>query len=392
MIAKLGAAGKPDRADSAGLECRVMWRKALAVTISMTLTLLAVEGAARLFVWARWPEGRVEMLTRPTPTRGRYATDPTLGYRMAANFEMDGFRHNSLGFRGEEFPPERIEGVLRIALLGGSTVYGPQVRDEETSASRLEELLRERGIEAEVINAGVPGWNSRETLLNWRLAIRPLAPDVLVIVDGRNEVFPQLWNAYRDDYQHFRDPQYQVVTSNAGHKPWFRASHLLMWLVTRADLLGFEMQLEHPAYGSILFANKPSVEQAEQAAVDPERVTAFVENLRTVVSEASSEGILTVLATMPHWAEGFVSGTLPGHREGYIDAITLRVLGNNEEIRELGRELGVPVAEGEALSSPEYLVDDCHFTPEGEAMFAGEILKKLEPLLPRAAAPLTVEP
>jgi len=368
-----------------------MWRKLLAVTASTILSLLLIEGAARLVVWARWPEGRVEMLTRPTPTRGRYATDPELGYRMAPNFEMEGFRHDSIGFRGDEFPVARTADVARIVILGGSTVYGPQVRDEETSAFRLEELLRERGIEAEVINAGVPGWNSRETLLNWRLAIRPLAPDALVIVDGRNEAFPQLWNGYRDDYQHFRDPRYEVVTSNAGYKPWFRASHLLMWLVTRADLLGFEMRLEHPLYGSILFENKPTVEQAEQAAKDPARVDAFVENLRSVVIEARSEGISTVLATMPHWAEGFVSGTLPGHREGYIDAITLRVLGNNEEIRRLGRELEVPVAEGESLSSPEFLVDDCHFNPAGESMFAREILKQLEPLLPRAAAPISNE-
>ena len=78
-------------------------------------------------------------------------------------------------------------------------------------------------------------------------------------------------------------------------------------------------------------------------------------------------------------------------RKASAVAISKRVLGNNEQIRELGRELGVPVAEGEALSSPDYLVDDCHFNPEGEAMFAGEILKQLEPLLPRAAAPPTVE-
>ena len=369
-----------------------MWRKAIAVTISTILTLAAVEGAARLLVWVRWPEGRVEMLTRPTTTRGRYATDPTLGYRMAPDFQMDGFHHNSMGFRGAEFPFERTEGVARIAILGASTPYGPQVRDEETSAARLEELLRQRGIEAEVINAGVPGWTSRETLMNWRLAIRPLAPDVLVIVDGRNEAFAQLWNAYRDDYQHYRDPTYEVETSNLAYKRWFRASHLLMWLVTRADLLGFEMRLEHPLYGSILFENKPTVVEAERAAGDPARVRAFVENLRALVTEARDEGTETVLATMPHWADGFVSGTLPGHREGYIDAITLRVLGNNDEIRRLGQELGVPVAEGEALSSLEFLVDDCHFNPEGEAMFAEEILKQLEPLLPRAAAPNAIDP
>ena len=81
-----------------------MWRRLLVLTASTILTLLVMDGAARLIVWARWPEGRAEMLTRPTETRGRYATDPILGDRMAANFEIDGFRHNSMGFRGDEFP------------------------------------------------------------------------------------------------------------------------------------------------------------------------------------------------------------------------------------------------------------------------------------------------
>ena len=43
---------------------------------------------------------------------------------------------------------------------------------------------------------------------------------------------------------------------------------------------------------------------------------------------------------------------------------------NNEIVRRLSRELEVPLIEGNSLSRPELLTDDCHFNEAGEREFA----------------------
>lgn len=56
------------------------------------------------------------------------------------------------------FPQRRRPGSTRIAVVGGSTVYGAEVSDEQTLPARLQASLRERGVLADVANLGVSAW------------------------------------------------------------------------------------------------------------------------------------------------------------------------------------------------------------------------------------------
>jgi lysophospholipase L1-like esterase len=100
--------------------------------------------------------------------------------------------HNQLGYRGREIALPKPDDVFRIVAMGGSTTYGFTAVDESYPAW-LERTLREQyGYEQiEVINAGVHGYTSWNTLVNFALRIVELDPDLVIIYDSTNDVLPR---------------------------------------------------------------------------------------------------------------------------------------------------------------------------------------------------------
>ena len=71
------------------------------------------------------------------------------------------YRTNSDGFRDRE-PGEKRPGVPRVVVLGDSYVFGWAVLEAETFPTRAEALLRREGRAVEILNAGVPGYNTEQ--------------------------------------------------------------------------------------------------------------------------------------------------------------------------------------------------------------------------------------
>jgi len=107
------------------------------------------------------------------------------GYTLRKN--VDGhdlfhrFHHNSLGYRGPEYAP-RPQGKLRVAVVGDSFVYGVAVSGADAIPGRLEARLLDRGLEAEVVNAGMPGNNLEYDLARVRGTVRDYHPDIVSLV------------------------------------------------------------------------------------------------------------------------------------------------------------------------------------------------------------------
>ncbi len=86
---------------------------------------------------------------------------------------------NSSGFRGpREVALPKPPGTLRLAALGGSTTYSSVAAWQDSYPHQLELALKEKhgrpGVE--VINAGVPGYDSYETLLNLQFRVWTPSP------------------------------------------------------------------------------------------------------------------------------------------------------------------------------------------------------------------------
>jgi lysophospholipase L1-like esterase len=97
---------------------------------------------------------------------------------------------NSLGMRDRERRSEKAPGVFRILGLGDSHTFGWGVGREETYLARIEEMLNERaeGQKFEVLNMGVPGYNTVQEVQAFSRRAGELSPDMVIINYVHNDM------------------------------------------------------------------------------------------------------------------------------------------------------------------------------------------------------------
>ncbi len=116
--------------------------------------------------------------------RGKLKQRRSAGYRevMTPGYRRGDNLHNSLGFRGLEIAMPKPQGEFRIACLGGSTTYDDGVGDwKKAYPAVLEAILRQRGYNVTVINAGTSGFTSRDSLVRLETAVAHLDVDMIEI-------------------------------------------------------------------------------------------------------------------------------------------------------------------------------------------------------------------
>jgi hypothetical protein len=98
------------------------------------------------------------------------------------------FKINNKGFRGDkDYAYDKPAGTLRVLLLGDSHTAGFEVDQDKMYASVLEQSLRQRGIRAEVLNAGISGFGTAEELAFLENEGMRYAPDVIVVAFFAND-------------------------------------------------------------------------------------------------------------------------------------------------------------------------------------------------------------
>ncbi|MDP3937811.1 MAG: SGNH/GDSL hydrolase family protein [Deltaproteobacteria bacterium] len=241
-------------------------------------------------IWSLKP-GYDEIITRIPWVEGETRT-----YRVHVN---------ALGFRGDEIAPEKKFGALRVVCLGDSIIFGDKLDGGDTISVRMAEILAARspGRPVELINAGVPGYSSRQGLALWRQRIGILKPDVVIIAFGFND----RWPSNVEDSESFA-PDIPVVGALIGA---LRSTETYRAL--RALILGARRRLE------------PAREKSAGAKITGTRVPiADTErNIQALVREVHAAGAIPVVV---HTARGeaVVGEALArvAHEEGaaFVDA------------------------------------------------------------------------
>ncbi|MBI82893.1 MAG: hypothetical protein CMJ81_06835 [Planctomycetaceae bacterium] len=123
--------------------------------------------------------------------RFQLSPDPNIGYEPVPFFEYSGedlkfyeFRgkSNSLGFRDREHPVEKPEGTYRVLVLGDSISMGLMVKDrEDIFPNVLERRLKTLQENAEVLNFGVSGYNTRQEVATLVKKGLVYDPDLVVV-------------------------------------------------------------------------------------------------------------------------------------------------------------------------------------------------------------------
>jgi len=92
------------------------------------------------------------------------------------------FRINAQGFRDDEnYEYKKPAGRRRILVLGDSLAEGYEVRQNSTFAKVLERRMREKGLDAQVLNSGVSGFGTAEELMFLETEGMKYHPDAVVL-------------------------------------------------------------------------------------------------------------------------------------------------------------------------------------------------------------------
>lgn len=95
---------------------------------------------------------------------------------------------NSHGYRGPEFAWNKPEGTIRIIIYGGSFVFDIRTAGDMDWPRQAEKILRQRGHHVEIINAGIPGHMSFDSLGRLFTEGHRLNPDFVVICNKWNDL------------------------------------------------------------------------------------------------------------------------------------------------------------------------------------------------------------
>ncbi len=152
----LGAGLMARRLSRRGARRRLPFR--LAASLVVTLGVLgALEAVARQLEpvvpeWQAPDNAAVIMVSHPTRMWG-------MGPGVRRNGDVTATIGEN-GLRGQ--PPElpRPAGRERVMVIGDSSFFGHGLRDDETIPARIGETLRARGVDADVVNAGIPGYST----------------------------------------------------------------------------------------------------------------------------------------------------------------------------------------------------------------------------------------
>jgi len=123
-------------------------------------------------------------------------SDETFGLRLKKEmpyiFINEGFslgKINQYGYMGPGYPPEKPDGVVRIALMGDSYVAGHHMFDRHHFRSLIEEdLNRLTGVRVEVLNFGFPAINFEQMYVYYEVFARRFSPDYVLYFIGTSSL------------------------------------------------------------------------------------------------------------------------------------------------------------------------------------------------------------
>lgn len=159
---------------------------------SIVLTLICGELLVRCFFSYYTPE-TLKKHTLPY-VRASYASSifAPANDRFQINFsDVDSKTYfiNEHGSRGATFKVPKPSGVQRVVVLGGSTVFDTHADEGADWPHLVEKFLREKGHHrVEVINAGIPGHTSSDSLGRLYTEIWQWEPDYLIIYESWNDI------------------------------------------------------------------------------------------------------------------------------------------------------------------------------------------------------------
>jgi lysophospholipase L1-like esterase len=340
------------------------------------------QGLGMAWVALLLAEGAARFLHAPDPVRRVY--DP-FAYRIPAPGLRDVFRNregervrvelNELGMRGPSLSTPVPEGTLTLVFLGGSATENYAYNEADTFPFQTGQALAARlGRPVRAFNAGMSAATSATSLGRLQHQVLDLRPDLVVVMDGINDLLEGFHRSYRRDGRHLERPPLQ------GDRP---RSYLLDWLREA-------WRPRRPTPPS----PEREVRVTDYAAFPARQV--FARNVLSMSAVARAHGIPILFLTQPTMyrddpdpgeAERFVmSAALGDKADRYPDVPSLAagMRSLNALVLALPQDDRVHVLDLAARlpRSWELFYDDCHLTKAGNRRVSQELVPVIAGILP----------
>lgn len=299
-------------------------------------------------------------------------------------YTRDGFSYEigPHGMRGLEPVMPKPMG-LRIAVMGGSSVF--DFRVARSWPERTQDVLRASGIQAEVFNAGIPGFSTREMQPFYSKKVRPYAPDLVLFYGGWNDIKYMKAFVNKAEVQPYpvRRPNapdpYAFLRAPRPFRNYYALQIFAQKMQIRAGFVAENTGAEAKVAAPVVQVETASVSWAKTAGM-----TYFEENLERFIQEVQNTGAEPMLV-----AEAVLfSPDLPAEDRKRIN-YKLVGLKHDELIRvaDTMAETMKAVAQDQGIvfldprpdmnGRPEYFIDHVHLSEAGSHALAKIIAERL---------------
>ncbi len=323
------------------------WKRALFRCLAVVLPILGLEAAARIY-WVQFIDGHKSDSQLYQEALGEKVLDDEVPYQFFPNREFvvaqTPTKTNNLRLRGDYDvdPDQDFEGT-RIMCIGDSVTFGYCVSGNPAAyPAVLESTLQQRGVQCQVLNAGMPRFRMQHLAKFFDDQLRHYDPDFLVILGG--------WNNAND---HVLRP-----TGDRSWKSILEQNWYLLKVVRHSEIL--------PQLGG---------RQHIPAVVEAAGILEYGDALEQLIQLARQSGAEPVLCTLPHFFHNLNDQAARDKAATFTPLGTLTQLAEtadamNEQIHHLGQRVGVPVIELDGIDDHIQFGDAIHPNDDGSAMIA----------------------
>ncbi len=325
---------------------------------------------------------------------------PNQKERSEVRIDRDGFLS-----REEELSLEKPPGEIRIAAVGASTTANVHLNYDDNWPAHLERIVQQSfpDRKVRVINAGIPGYDTAQSIGNLSLRVMPYKPDIVIIYHGYNDLKALSKDVeFKPDYSHIHTvpygyrkepPAYTLLLNNSMF--YVRARNKYRERIARKmeidRLRGTNLINEIPAQAGETFEQHIRAMAAVARGGGAQVVLSSFATLHNLQLDYADQEVLKALT--PRQAEElfYLLKFTPGLT---LEAIIQGLADNNVILERVAADLNTGWVDNAGLVPHEdrFFVDRVHFSRDGAELlggnFAPEVIRLLknEGAVPRAEA------
>jgi lysophospholipase L1-like esterase len=318
---------------------------------------------------------------------------PFLQHKMdqSNNLRDPNIHINSFGFRGEEIDKKKQENVYRIFVLGGSTVLNRNVSYEKSFERLLEIKLKGQyqNKRIEVLNAGADGYTSEHSLIDFMFNIKDFDPDMIIVLQGINDMTTSCspigysYGGYKPDYSHSFGSISNIIFTYFQDEPLISIHSVFMEEVG----MFIKYNLYSDLISVILSKQKEVLPTKPIDNVDFPSIQSYNRNLNYLIQLTKENNVKLMLINQPTryskkendtvWFAQRTCSTETTHPS--VSSLQRGISIFNEATRKTAEQNSVQFIDldSQIPKNTKYIVDDAHFTENGNKLISDIIYKYL---------------